>query len=100
MKGDMANIYRGYVAIDDVKLLISQCTSIQLCDFENEDICNYDHDVTADFRWERSRGQSGSLGTGPSVDHTYQSEQGHYMRLDDSPPQEPGFSLLIFMLLK
>ncbi|CAF0808194.1 unnamed protein product, partial [Brachionus calyciflorus] len=52
--------------------------------------CNYQHDVTADFKWERNKGETTSLSTGPPFDHTYQTQFGHYMYIETSSPQKPG----------
>ena len=89
-EGDMANIYDGYVAIDEVKLIIGDCPTTQFCDFENEDICGYQQDVTADFKWTRNKVGTSSLSTGPSFDHTYQTPVGHYMYIETSVPQKLG----------
>lgn len=84
----MSNAFSGYVAIDEVKLLIASCPASQYCDFETEDICNYQNDVTADFEWKRNSGKTSSANTGPDFDHTYQTTAGHYMYLKASDQQE------------
>ncbi|CAF0724038.1 unnamed protein product, partial [Brachionus calyciflorus] len=52
--------------------------------------CNYQHDVTADFKWDRYKGPTNSSYTGPSFDHTYQTALGYYMHIEASYPQTPG----------
>lgn len=32
------------------------CSTTDLCDFESDSICNYEHDPTANFKWERGQG--------------------------------------------
>ncbi|RNA26976.1 MAM and LDL-receptor class A domain-containing 2-like [Brachionus plicatilis] len=89
-EGDMANIYDGYVAIDEVKLIIGDCPATQFCDFETEDICGYQQDVSADFKWSRNKVNTVSVSTGPSFDHTYLTPVGHYMYIETSSPQKQG----------
>lgn len=86
----MSNLNSGFVAIDEVKLLISECPAPQFCDFETADICGYDHDLTANFKWERNKAQTSSLSTGPRFDHTYNTNSGHYMYIEGSAPQQKG----------
>jgi hypothetical protein len=38
-----------YVAIDDLKILNGICPSPRVCDFEEQSICDYQNDATADF---------------------------------------------------
>lgn len=38
------------------------------CNFEEEHICGYQSDSTADFNWERKRGPTETQETGPSID--------------------------------
>lgn len=89
-EGDMSNLFSGYVAIDEVRLLIAECPSVQYCDFENVDLCGYDHDITGDFKWTRNKGDTPSLSTGPKFDHTYNTNLGHYMFIEGSAPQKEG----------
>lgn len=89
----MSNLLSGYVAIDEVKLLISECPSLQYCDFETDDICNFEHDITGDFKWERNKATTSTIATGPQYDHTYQTSAGHYMYIEGSTPQKPGIIL-------
>ena len=88
--GDVSNAYNGYIAIDEVRLIIGQCPTTQFCDFETPDICNYQHDPTGQFKWTRNRGSTDSVNTGPSFDHTYQTKEGYYMYIETSSPQKRG----------
>lgn len=87
--GDISYSYDGYLAIDDVTVLVGKCPAQNFCDFE-EDMCNYAHDVTGDFKWTRSRGKTASFDTGPAFDHTYQTDEGYYMYIETSYPQSAG----------
>ena len=89
-EGDMPGGYKGYVAIDNIQVIVGSCPTSQFCDFESPDICNYRHDVTANFKWTRNRGGTDSSGTGPSSDHTYQTSEGYYMYIETSYPQKLG----------
>ena len=77
------------MAVDEVKLINDNCPATKYCDFE-AGICNYEHDVTADFQWARQRGATISSGTGPAVDKTYQTTEGFYMYIEASYPQLKG----------
>eukprot|EP00057_Strongylocentrotus_purpuratus_P018006 XP_011672480.1 PREDICTED: MAM and LDL-receptor class A domain-containing protein 2 [Strongylocentrotus purpuratus] len=48
------------------------------CDFENG-FCNWTHDINNDFDWTRASGSTGSVGTGPSSDHTKGDQTGFYV---------------------
>lgn len=56
------------------------------CGFEDEHICGFTQDnITDDFNWERIRGRTKSVGTGPPSDHTCRSPQyGYYMYIESS----------------
>ncbi|CAF4044180.1 unnamed protein product, partial [Rotaria sordida] len=59
------------------------------CNFEQSVLCpTWAHDVTADFRWELKQGQTPTLNTGPSVDHTYGTPNGWYIYMEASYPQK------------
>lgn len=88
-----ANLINGYVAVDEIKVLNGECPTSQFCDFESPNICNYQNDLTADFKWERFKGKTTSLSTGPINDHTYQTDQGYYMYIKSRLPQKKGFYL-------
>jgi hypothetical protein len=83
-KGNVSNANTGFVAIDDVALLNGRCPAAKFCDFESYDICGYTYDGTADVYWERNQASTSSLFTGPSFDHTYQTNRGHYMFVEAS----------------
>ncbi|XP_078690665.1 uncharacterized protein LOC144921492 [Branchiostoma floridae x Branchiostoma belcheri] len=90
--------FRGDIAIDDVT--ISQdCTPIPTtvlptttpyplaspnCTFEVSSICGYRQDIHDSAEWTRHQGQTDSDNTGPGVDHTLGTVQGHYMYFEAS----------------
>ncbi len=87
--GDISYDFRGYLAVDDIRLLMGKCPATQFCDFET-DMCQYQHDVSGNFRWLRNKGKTASDDTGPQADHTYQTPEGYYMYIETSYPQRPG----------
>lgn len=89
-EADVSGTNQGYIAIDDVQLILGACPAQKTCDFESPDICGYTHDVTAKFKWERNRGGTSSSSTGASSDHTYQTPAGYYMYIETSSPQMTG----------
>jgi hypothetical protein len=72
-------------------LIFDKCPSTQYCDFETIDICNYQHDITAQFKWTRMNKGTATSGTGPSFDHTYQTAEGYYMYIETSSPRVTGY---------
>ena len=71
-EGVRGHSYTGDIAIDDVLVRTDgECPSLGSCDFE-DDFCTYSNDQDGDdFDWERNSGKTDSIGTGPSKDHTY-----------------------------
>ncbi|XP_077987551.1 uncharacterized protein LOC144442158 [Glandiceps talaboti] len=53
------------------------------CDFEYG-FCGLSQDTNADFAWTRNSGGTPSSNTGPSVDHTLNSDTGHYVYIETS----------------
>ena len=68
--------------MDDIQIEDGACSK-SICDFEDENICNYTNDVqNTNFNWTRNSGPTDSLATGPSIDHTTQTLSGHYMYIE------------------
>ena len=68
--------FRGDIAIDDTVVKNGPCPPPGSCDFE-KGLCAYQNElVDDDFDWERNTGHTGSIGTGPSSDHTTGSAVG------------------------
>jgi hypothetical protein len=73
----------GEIAVDDIELTLGECEVFEFetvtCDFEEEHICGYTSDDTADFNWSRERGLNLPFGIGPGVDVTSGSSSGYFM---------------------
>ena len=68
----MGSDYTSDIAIDDYSIVGGECPTPLSCSFE-EDLCGYDNEVyfkTDNFDWVRKSGNTRSINTGPSVDHT------------------------------
>ena len=100
--GHLAENITNYVAIDEVQLLLgNECPlSTLFCDFENYNICGYTNDVNADFNWRRNKKDTLTNGTGPSFDHTYQTNEGHYMYIEATPQKNGDNALLVSPLIR
>ena len=81
--------------MDDIQIILGACPATQFCDFETPDICNYQHDLTAKFKWTRNKGATDSFSTGPPYDHTYQTSEGYYMYIETSFPQQKGLNVFL-----
>uniref|UniRef100_H2Y3P5 MAM domain-containing protein n=1 Tax=Ciona intestinalis TaxID=7719 RepID=H2Y3P5_CIOIN len=75
--------YKGDIALDDIKFIIGACPATQLCDFEENNICGFENDPTVEFVWILNQ-------IGPSIDHTTQTGNGHYMLADASSVDKEG----------
>ena len=57
---------------DDVSIKYGDCEDPDFfsltCDFEDEHLCGYQSDSTANFNWVRNNGPGSTLNTGPTVD--------------------------------
>ncbi|CAF0847412.1 unnamed protein product, partial [Rotaria sordida] len=78
------------IGIDDVILTLGFCPSPINCDFESGDICSWTQLKDDDFDWLLQTGETDSFGTGPIVDHTTNSAQGHYIFIESSVPAKPN----------
>ena len=51
-----------------------------VCDFEKQDMCNWDSDeYECELRWKLNSGPTRLALSGPEVDHTRSSSNGHSM---------------------
>lgn len=93
---------------------------VELCDFENEDLCSWQNSNDVELEWLLNVGPTPSEDTGPSYDHTYEHETiiqgltcqlfsyyyfcgftfiyyftliklGHYVFIDARDPAKPGW---------
>ena len=89
----------GIVYIDDITYTAGVCPTVDVCSFENKDICNWHAVGHGGLNWLRWRPDYG--GVGPEHDHTYHSGPGHYMRLHHNEKgNEVKSSLLISPIVK
>lgn len=68
--------YRSDIAIDDVTLKPGPCATAGSCDFES-DLCGWVQRKDDVFDWQRRKGSTPSVGTGPAIDHTLGSTTGN-----------------------
>ncbi|GFR70351.1 MAM and LDL-receptor class A domain-containing protein 1-like [Elysia marginata] len=97
-EADMGANFEGNIALDDIKLVVGSCTGIppslkssvlKACTFET-DLCGFSPDNTDNFDWVKNTGSTRSTGTGPTTDHTLQTDAGHYVYAEASQPHKPG----------
>ncbi|XP_021371354.1 MAM and LDL-receptor class A domain-containing protein 1-like [Mizuhopecten yessoensis] len=81
---------RGDIAIDDIKFKTGRCNNPGECDFETG-LCTWANTQQGDqFDWTIQQGQTSSVSTGPSTDHTVGDPTGHYMYIETSAPRLQG----------
>jgi len=75
--------------VDDIELVNGECPPELACNFE-DDYCGYYNIKELDqFDWERGQGQE-YPSTGPTVDHTTNTDEGYYAFIDPKSPQVKG----------
>ena len=62
-----------------------------MCDFEEDDLCNWVNSESNDFDWRLTSGQSSDINSEPLFDHTLSNMNGHYIYIDSSQPSKPGW---------
>jgi len=70
--------YQGDIALDDISVIDGPCSAPKVCGFEFDDQCGYSNLAGYPLQWFRDRNGTSSVGTGPSRDHTTQSDQGTF----------------------
>ncbi|UJR31098.1 hypothetical protein I4U23_018606, partial [Adineta vaga] len=78
------------IGVDDVILTLGSCSPPINCDFEGPDLCSWVQMKDNTFDWLLQSGSTDSFGTGPLVDHTTNSAQGHYIYIETSSPTKPN----------
>ncbi|XP_051872139.1 MAM and LDL-receptor class A domain-containing protein 1 [Pristis pectinata] len=76
----------------------NNCAQELLCNFENE-FCNWQQAKDDDFDWTRNKGQTSTLNTGPSKDHTLGTAEGHYLYIEASDQQFGNTATLLSPIL-
>lgn len=74
------------VAVDDFAVEPGACSYNGLgCDFEELDLCTWTQEVHNDnFDWDVQVASSGGRNGGPTVDNTLQTDQGHYVSVQNA----------------
>eukprot|EP00795_Rhopilema_esculentum_P012712 gene12712-3431_t len=88
-EGVRGTSFSGDIALDDLDVSPGVCPTPTECDWEHG-LCGFTQDSTDDFDWTRQKGSTPSIGTGPSVDHTLQTNQGYYIYTEMSGLRRPG----------
>ncbi|CAH1786792.1 unnamed protein product, partial [Owenia fusiformis] len=78
---------RGDIAIDDIAIFEGSCPKPGNCDFEYG-MCTWTN--TNYYQWLRGYGGTKSRFTGPEIDHTRNSLEGHYLFIESSRPGKAG----------
>ncbi|XP_060901043.1 MAM and LDL-receptor class A domain-containing protein 1-like [Labrus mixtus] len=86
----------GDMAFDDVMLTDTQCPTHGRCDFEIN-MCSWTNlgGKVDQGDWLRGSGASPNPNTGPSVDHTTNSTNGHYLYVDSSVGEWGDMSFVV-----
>ncbi|GFN85250.1 MAM and LDL-receptor class a domain-containing protein 2-like [Plakobranchus ocellatus] len=79
----------GDISLDDISMNFGDCPSGPQCDFE-DGVCSYTQLQNDDFDWTVNRASTKSLFTGPRLDHTLGTVEGHYAFIEASVPQSRG----------
>ncbi|XP_067863191.1 MAM and LDL-receptor class A domain-containing protein 1 [Heptranchias perlo] len=74
------------------------CARDLLCNFENG-LCNWQQAKENDFDWTRNKGQTSTLNTGPSKDHTLGTAEGYYLYIEASDQQFGNTAVLLSPIL-
>ncbi|XP_035827620.1 MAM and LDL-receptor class A domain-containing protein 2-like [Aplysia californica] len=83
-EGVVGKSYKGNIGIDDISVEYGSCPSPANCNFDNG-FCGFVNVQGSDkFDWELNRGPTGSLQTGPQVDHTRGTSLGTYTFIETS----------------
>lgn len=80
----------GDIAVDDFSMNVGNCPFQSECDFEDGNACGYTQLNTDDFDWLISTTVTNASYTGPVVDHTFNTHEGHFAYIDSSPPRKMG----------
>ncbi|XP_019632083.1 PREDICTED: MAM and LDL-receptor class A domain-containing protein 2-like [Branchiostoma belcheri] len=94
-EGVRGNGFRGDIAIDDVTMTDGSCFAATVspqgvCGFEDNSLCGFTNDGGDIFDWTWQTGGTGTVNTGPTVDHTYGTSAGHFVFIETSSPRVPG----------
>lgn len=83
----------GFVALDDIEYKDGACPNYGDCNFENDDLCLWESDITtASLQWVVNNGETATFGTGPSIDHTFGTSTGKYIYVKSIGAQSQEFA--------
>lgn len=83
----------GFIALDDIEYNDGPCPSYGDCNFENDDLCLWESDITtAKLQWVVNNGETPTFGTGPTIDHTFGTSKGKYIYVKSIGAQVKEFA--------
>ena len=85
----------GIVYLDDITYTKGRCPTVDVCTFENPDVCGWHAEGMDTGTWVRTSTKDELCQDCPPDDHTYHSNQGHYMAVRSEPGEETKSALLI-----
>ena len=71
----------GIVYLDDITFTTGECPTLDVCTFESKDLCKWHPEDEEASSWTRVSSQDTVCTDCPDRDHTYHTQQGHYMAL-------------------
>ncbi|XP_025084901.1 MAM and LDL-receptor class A domain-containing protein 1-like [Pomacea canaliculata] len=88
--------FKGDIGIDDIRAVAGSCptTNGLVCDFEAS-LCGWNQTTADDFDWTIRTGQTSTVNTGPSTDHTLGTSSGHFLYIGTSTQQHIGQKALL-----
>ncbi len=89
LEGVVGSSHLGDAAVDDIEITNGECYSEGSCDFEDEYCGYYNTKDGDDFDWEKGKGPLYSS-TGPTVDHTTNTQDGSYVFINPSYTHNKG----------
>ncbi|XP_077864144.1 MAM and LDL-receptor class A domain-containing protein 1-like [Saccoglossus kowalevskii] len=96
----VVNGYKGDIAIDDVKIIDGPCSPDGACNFEMGTCTWTNSRREDDLDWVRYSGSTAFYGyidlSGPSKDHTLQTEHGYYMLLNTAIGDYEGLTAMLY----
>lgn len=83
------------VGLDDVDIREGTCKPAINCDFEQDDICSWKQHYQNNINWLVNQGETDSSDTGPHVDVTLGTAEGHYLYIETSYPTKEGDTAIL-----
>ncbi|CAF4377815.1 unnamed protein product, partial [Rotaria sordida] len=72
LQGVAGSSFQGDITLDNLQLIDGNCpTDLPFeCDFDDESLCGFQHDLTEKHQWIRQKGARPGILSGPSFDHS------------------------------